>query len=97
MDEILNSNLNAVNIVSIRRIATTVTTGSTGNIALPYENTGNVFVIAPFVNGVVAHLRPWVSVSNNSWYLTAVDPNTGATINNGTLQIRYLVVIIKNS
>ena len=92
----LNSNLNAANIVSIRRVAMTETTGASGNIALSYENVGNVFVIAPYATGSSTYLRAWVSGTNNKWYLTAIDPNTGATQNNKSLSIRYLVVTIKN-
>lgn len=78
-------------------MATSVTTGTTGNIALPYDNTGKIFIVAPFAAGSNAYLRAWVTGSGNQWYLTAVDPNTGTTINNRSLQIRYLVVTIKNS
>lgn len=93
----LNSNLNTVNIESIQRVATTVTTGATGNIALPHDNTGKIFIVAPFAAGSNTYLRAWVAGGGNQWYLTAIDPNTGATQNNRSLSIRYLVVTIKNS
>lgn len=95
--EELNSNLNTVNIESIQRVATTVTTGATGNIALPHDNTGKIFVVAPLAAGSNTYLRAWVAGGGNQWYLTAIDPNTGATQNNRSLSIRYLVVTIKNS
>lgn len=92
----LNSNLNTVNIESIQRVATTVTTGATGNIALPHDNTGKIFIVAPLAAGSNTCLRAWVAGGGNQWYLTAIDPNTGATQNNRSLSIRYLVVTIKN-
>lgn len=91
----LNNGLASVNIASVTRITTTATTGSTGNIALPYSNDGKKYVVAPFALQN-AFLRAWVAQANNSWYLTAVNPNTGATINNTTLDIRYLMIVLKS-
>ena len=92
----LFSNITNINISYVRRVAATVTTGNTGNIALPYSNDGYNYIIGALVSGANVALRAWVSAVNSSWYLTAIDPNTGATINNTELAIRYLVVSIKN-
>ena len=91
---IMNPNSTAVtqNVKSITRIATTVTTGVSGNIQLPYVNDGLTHIIAPCANGYNVFFRTWVSGSNGSWYLTAINPNTGATINDTPINIRYLVV-----
>ena len=86
-DKIYNMNL----VTAIRR-AETVTTGSTGNIALNIANDGYTAVICPFASGATATFRAWVSPSNNNYFLTAINPNTGATINNTELNIRYWVV-----
>lgn len=80
------------NIASVRRMAATVTTGSTGNIALGFSNDGYNQIVCPIVSGRDAFLRTWVSSANGGFYLTAVNPNTGATINNTELNIRYLLV-----
>ena len=79
-------------MVSATRIAADYTTGSTGNIQLAYENDGTTAVIAPIVSGSNVYLRAWLSRANNHWYLTAVDPNTGATINNTQLSVRFWVL-----
>ena len=85
------------NLVSIQRIANTATTGASGNISLPYSNDGATFIVAPHAAGNNVYYRAWVSATNNNWYLTAIDPNTGATINNASLNIRYLVLKLYRS
>ena len=85
-------------IVSATRIADNgVTTGSSGNIALSYSNDGYTAIIAPHCSGSDAYLRAWVSSSNGLWFLTAINPNTGVTLNNQALNIRYWVVKFKHS
>ena len=79
-------------MVSATRIVANYTTGSTGNIQLAYENDGFTAVIAPIVSGSNAYLRAWLSMANNHWYLTAVDPNSGATVNNTQLAVRFWVL-----
>ena len=85
-----------LNIMSVTRISSTVTTGGTGNIALGHNNDGYTFVVAPHTSGSDAFLRAWVSNTSGQWFLTAVSPNTGVTINNTGLNIRYLLVKIKS-
>lgn len=92
----VNNGLTNVNIESVTRITGSFTTDSTGNIALPYSNDGRHYVVAPITLNS-AYLRAWVSQSNNNWFLTAVNPNTGATINNTQLSVRYLLVILKTA
>lgn len=91
----LNSSLTNVNIASVRRFAGTLTTGSTGNVATGIANDGLQYVVAPLVSGSSVFLRAWVSAVNGGWYLTAVDPNTGVTVNNTQLAIRFLIVTLK--
>lgn len=84
-------------IVSAERVMVTATTGSTGNIALGYANDGLTAIVAPHVSGGTAYLRAWISTINGGWYLTAVDPNTGATINNTKIAIRFWVFKFSHS
>lgn len=88
---------NNMNIVSATRKTATVTTGATGNINTGYANDGFTAIVAPHASGSNTYLRAWVSGSNNDWYLTAVDPNTGATRNNTQLSIRYWLVKFKKN
>lgn len=91
----LNSSLTNTNLLSIQRVTLTETTGSTGNIALSYINDGYTYIVGAMVSGSNAYIRAWVSSVNGKWYLTAVDPNSGVTINNTSLSLRFLVVKIK--
>ena len=91
----LNSSLTNTNLLSIQRVTLTETTGSTGNIALSYTNDGYTYIVGAMVSGSNAYIRAWVSSVNGKWYLTAVDPNSGVTINNTSLNLRFLVVKIK--
>ena len=91
----LNSSLANTNLLSIQRVTKTETTGSTGNIALSYINDGYTYIVGAMVSGSNAYIRAWVSSVNGKWYLTAVDPNSGVTINNTSLNLRFLVVKIK--
>lgn len=91
----LNSSLTNTNLLSIQRVTLTETTGSTGNIALSYTNDGYTYIVGAMVSGSNAYIRAWVSSANGKWYLTAVDPNSGVTINNTSLNLRFLVVKIK--
>ena len=94
----INSDFRDVtNIVSATRKTSTVTTGVTGNIATGYANDGYTAIVAPYVAGRNVYLRAWVSAGNNGWYLTAIDPNTGNTVNNTQMDIRYWLVKFKNS
>lgn len=89
-----NPNLSAVaqNLKSISRVIKSGTTGGSGNLILPEENDGSTFIVGAHAYGTDAFLRVWVSSINNHWFLTAVNPNTGATINNASINFRYLVV-----
>lgn len=95
LNEVLPPPGTETNLNTITRITATVTTGSTGNIDTGYTNDGYTYIVAPLVAGSNAYLRAWVASGNNHWYLTAVNPNSGATINSTSLNIRYLVVTIK--
>lgn len=94
----LSDLLDTMNVASVTRYAATLTTGGTGNIALGgIPNDGITAVIAPYVNASDVCLRVWVSSSQNAWFLTAINPNTGATVNNTSLQVRYWVIKFKQA
>lgn len=94
----LSDLLNTMNIASVTRYVATITTGGTGNIALGgVPNDGLTAVVAPYVNASDVCLRLWVSSAQNAWFLTAINPNTGATVNNTSLQIRYWVIKFKQA
>ena len=86
--------MHSVNIVSIKWKDGNVTTGATGNIALDYENNGYTFIIGAYESGHSVFLRYWVAPSSNKWFLTAINPNTGNTVNNSEISIRYCVLTI---
>lgn len=92
--KIMNPNSSAItqNLKSITRVVYTEHTGGTGNIQLPYINDGYIYIIAPYAYGVNCYLRCWVSNANNHWFLTAINPNTGETLNDIDIPVRYLVV-----
>lgn len=83
-----------VNLYSVTRVAETVTTGATGNIATVYPNDGYTYIVGACVNGNQACLRTWISSVSGNWFLTAIDPNSGNTINDASLNVRYLVLRI---
>jgi hypothetical protein len=72
----------------------TTTTGDTGNISTGLDNNGKTYILAPYASGGTVSFEAWVSPSNNMWYLTAKNPQTGATINNAEVQVRYLVLMV---
>lgn len=88
--------MDSVNIASITRVAVTATTGNSGNIYTPYTNDGTTAIVAPCANAQSVYIRQWLN-NNNDWMLTVIDPNTGATRNNDTFDIRYWVVKFKRS
>ena len=86
--------LGRLNVYSVERVSETVTTGATGNIPTRYLGNGHDHVVAAYATGTSAFLRTWVSPITNHWFFTAVDPNTGTTLNNTSLGITYLVIRI---
>ena len=89
--------MNTINLTQVYRIAVRVTTGNSGNIGLPEENDGLTYILAPFALGQNYFIKTWVAAISNTWYLTVTNPNTGATINNAIIDIRYLVIKIKHT
>lgn len=79
---------------TFERRSYTTTTGDTGNISTGLTNNGNTYILAPYASGGTVSFEAWVSPSNNMWYLTAKNPQTGATINNAEVQVRYLVLMV---
>jgi len=77
---------------SFRVVEGTQTTGATGNIALGEQGTNKHFVIAATALNVNAFVRPWRTTSNQGWYLTVVDPNTGSPITNTSVNYRYMAI-----
>ena len=90
--------MNTLNIKSITRVVfETVTTGPTGNIATREVNDGFTFVLAAHANGGNAFIRIWVN-SQSKWFLTVIDSNTGETVNDSPIVLRYLVLkLYKNN
>lgn len=84
------------NLASITRRAETVTTGATGNIATGVDNDGYYYILCPFVSGNNYKVDCWVSSTNNIFYLTVRDLN-GNTINNTSVDIRYLIMRINRA
>lgn len=82
----------SIPIGSFTVIETTVTTGPTGNIALSAVADSKTFVVGATVIGDNVFLRAWRAITTSGWYLTAVNPTTGATVNNTQLNIRYMVI-----
>lgn len=85
------------NIVSCERKTLTATTGSTGNINLDIVNDGYTAVVGAIVSGMDAFVRVWVASASNKFYVTVVNPNTGATINNTSVNLRYWLITLGRS
>lgn len=85
--------MNTLNIKSITRIVLeNVRTGPTGNIATNEINDSLTYILIPYANaGNDAFIRAWVN-DQSKWFLTVVNPNTGATYNNAIINVRYLVL-----
>jgi hypothetical protein len=85
----LNSKIADIKSISI--VEASATTGGSGNISTPTSTTGKVFIFAPYcTSSIDVYLRAWRASSNDGWYLTAVNPNTGATVNNTSITYRYI-------
>lgn len=94
----INDALVTLNLVSATRITGQATTGATGNIALgDLTNDGMTAVVAPLASGTSTFLRAWVSPTNNTWFLTAVNPNTGEVLSNQSISFRYWLLKFKRS
>lgn len=92
----LSGLVSAMNIESVTRVAATVTTGNSGNIALPYQNDGFTYIVGAMCTTSSYVPVVWVSSSNNTWYMTIRGSDTWSTANNQEVNIRYLVIKIKN-
>lgn len=94
----INDALVTLNLVSATRVTGQATTGATGNIALgDLSNDGMTAVVAPLASGTSTFLRAWVSPTNNTWFLTAVNPNTGEVLSNQSISFRYWLLKFKRS
>lgn len=85
-----------MNIASVTRVAATVTTGSTGNIALPYDNDGYTYIVGAMCTTSTYVPVVWVSSSTNGWFITIRGAETWSAAANQQVNIRYLVVRIKS-
>lgn len=92
----LSGLVSAMNIESVTRVAATATTGASGNIALPYNNDGFTYIVGAMCTTSSYVPVVWVSSTNNTWYMTIRGSDTWSTANNQEVNIRYLVVKIKN-
>ena len=82
------------NIPTMTVVTDTKTTGSTGNIALPTPSNDKYFIAGASATTMDAYLRVWRATLSGGWYITAINPNTGATINNTQMGIRYLLITL---
>ena len=81
-------------IESLTKIETTVTTGSTGNFATGFQNDGKTLVFGAYASGTNARFDIWVSGVNGQWYIKARDVESGNTINNTSIALRFFVLRI---
>ena len=81
-------------IASLTKIEMTVTTGSSGNIHSGYNNDGKTLVFGAYASGTNARFDIWVSNANGGWYLKARDAESGSTINNTSIALRFYVLRI---
>ena len=85
---------NLVNIQSITLVTSTETTGTTGNIALPYTNNGKTLVFGGYLSGSTATVTPFVSATNNYWFVKIRDAESNNTVNNTQVNLRYYVLTL---
>ena len=93
----VNNLFNTQNIKSVTRITANVTTGSTGNIPTDINNDGKHYITGCFVSGSDYVLTPWVSSTQNKWFMTARGAGTWSTVNNQNIDIRYWIVELYNA
>lgn len=93
----VNNLFNNQNIKSVTRVTANITTGSTGNIPTDINNDGKHYITGCFVAGQDYVLTPWVSSTQNKWYMTARGAGTWSTVNNQNIDIRYWVVELYNA
>jgi hypothetical protein len=77
---------------SFRVVEGSQTTGATGNIALGEYGSDKCFIVAVTALNADAYIRAWRATGNQTWYLTAVNPNTGAAIANTQIDYRYMAI-----
>ena len=68
----------------------TGTTGSTGNLSLGVNVNNNMVLSAVCTSSNDVYLRTWRASQSNLWFITAINPNTGATVNNTQLSIKFI-------
>lgn len=68
----------------------TGTTGVTGNLSLGLSVNDNMILSAVCTSQNDVFLRTWRASQSNLWFITAINPNTGATVNSTQLTIKYI-------
>ena len=81
-------------IVSLKKIEKTSTTGATGNIHTGYANDGKTLVFGAHASGSNVRFDIWVSGSNGAWYLKARNADTGNVVPNTEIAVRFYVLRI---
>ena len=81
----------------LKRIYGETVTGSTGNIILGINNDGLNFIVAGYCYLQQYSVRPWVTGVSDQWVITVINPNTGDTVNNTTVQYRCLWLRINHT
>lgn len=80
-----NGGLNALidQMVTFETVTVNATTGSSGNVSMGVlHGTGNAPILFVVCTNIDAYCRVWKSTNNDNYYVTVINPNTGATINN---------------
>lgn len=92
----MNDRMDTMNVVSVQRVTLSATTGTSGNISLNIENTGFKYVLCPFVATNLNHRAyAWVA-SSNVWFVKIIDVNTGNSVVNTPVNLRYILLTIAN-
>ena len=55
-------------------------------------NDGKTAIFGAIENSKNYYVRVWLAGSSNTYFATVVNPNTGATINNESVNLRYWLV-----
>lgn len=88
----VGTELASMNVKSVTRVATTVTTGSTGNIATDITNDGYHFIVGAFIAVNDYACIPWVTNSSNKWFIKVRGIDSWQTVNNTQVDVRYWIV-----
>lgn len=84
--------VNLPNVKSITRIVTDVTTGASGNVDTGIVNDGRHFITAAIISGNTYACTPFISGTQNTWFIKVRGVDSWNTVNNQNVALRYWVV-----